>query len=462
MNYAKLLKVAIVGSGPAGFYTAQKLLKNAQISVDIFEKLPVPFGLVRYGVAPDHAEVKNVIKSFTNVANSNRVNFLGNVSIGKDLTLRELFLGYHAVILCYGSSQDRYLNIDGESSTNVVSARQLVGWYNGDPSDKDLKLDLDCDTACIIGQGNVALDCARILLKPPGLDKTDIASQAYAKIAKSKVRRIVVVGRRGPVQVAFTTKEFRELIKFNHCSIDVGPPEIKLCLNDSQYYTNLSRQRRRLTELIADASKKIASDKEFKIEFRFMRSPIKIKPSCYGNVEKIVFTKNKFLSSDAFFDEKASIKSDLNDIEELNCGLVIRSIGYRAILIDSMLPFDQKRGVIINQNGRVQGFTALYCSGWLATGPTGVIANTLQSSIITVDTLLKDIDSNLIPDLRIEKEGLELILKILDSRSVQVVKFNDWLKIDKMEKKIGELMGKPREKLTELNDMLKIAKSDHE
>jgi len=199
-------KVCIVGSGPAGFYAAQYLLKNdSSLEVDIYEKLPVPFGLVRYGVAPDHPDVKNVINTFTNVAKSGRLNFVGNVSVGRDIELKELRKAYHAVVLAYGAAQDRWLGIPGENVSNVVAARNFVGWYNGHPENRNLQFDLNVETAAIIGQGNVALDIARILLTPvDSLRKTDIAEHALEALSRSRIKNVKIIGRRGPLQVGFS------------------------------------------------------------------------------------------------------------------------------------------------------------------------------------------------------------------------------------------------------------------
>lgn len=455
------INVAVVGSGPAGFYTTQKLLKNPHIKVDIYEKLPVPFGLVRYGVAPDHAEVKNVINSFTAVANSDRVNFYGNVSLGQAIALDDLVEAYHAVVLCYGSAQDRLLDIDGEKTTkNTISARNFVGWYNGVPEDKDLDINLDCDTACIIGQGNVALDCARILLKPANLEKTDITTYAQRRIVKSRIKQIYIIGRRGPVQVSFTTKELRELIKLNENMVRIEPEGL-LDGIDLQSLQALSRQRRRLTELIISTKsvlkKDLSQTNGIECILKFLSKPTRIVGDertsrvCRLELEKMVYRNH-----DNFMDENAK-PEDSGRYESIDCGLIIRSIGYKAVMVDKSLPVNHKLGAIMNTQGRIHGHSNLYCSGWLATGATGVIAGTLKSSHVTAQSILDDIESKNLPNLSRKKLAYESIGRILSKNSVQVVHFNDWLRIDELERKIGEIMGKTREKFVDVDKMLDVA-----
>jgi len=456
------IKIAVVGSGPAGFYTTQRLLKNQDIRVDIFEKLPVPFGLVRYGVAPDHQEVKNVINSFTAVANHDRVNFYGNVSLGEAIKVDDLLEAYHAVVLCYGSAQDKLLNIDGELTTkNTISARNFVGWYNGVPEDKDLEIDLNCDTACIIGQGNVALDCARILSKPTNLEKTDITSYAQQMIANSEIKKIYIIGRRGPIQVSFATKELRELMHLNDSRIKIEPSTMfeDYGLSLAQL-KSLSRQRRRLVELILNlhAVSKKNLDHSPECILKFMSKPHKIVANRdTGWVERLELQRTRYDNADEFINEK-SVPIDTNEFEKIDCGLVIRSIGYKATMVDKSLPFDTKLGAIMNTRGRIHGYRSLYCSGWLATGASGVIAGTLQSSQVTAQSILEDIQNKQLPSLAVDKSGYETIREIVKAKSIQVVHFNDWLQIDLLERRLGETMGKPREKFVDVDKMLDVAR----
>lgn len=451
------INVAVVGSGPAGFYTTQKLLRNPEVKVDIYEKLPVPFGLVRYGVAPDHADVKNVINSFTSTANNDRVNFYGNVGLSQDIQLDDLITAYHAVVLCYGSAKDKLLNIKGEESAkNLVSAKNFVGWYNGLPEDKELKVNLDCDTACIIGQGNVALDCARIILNPNKFKSTDITSHAQEQLSKSKIKRLYIVGRRGPIQVAFTTKEIREILSLNENRVIIEPYDIFHRNEVSMSHLHsLSRQRRRLTEQLISITPKMKANitdiSGVELIFKFFSKPYSV-DDC-----SLVLQKTRYSDLKSFMDEKAS-PHDEDEYETIDCGLIIRSIGYQAVMVDKNLPFDHRVGSIMNQGGRVQGYRNLYCSGWLATGATGVIAGTLSSSHTTAKSILADIDSRILPNLNRKKPGYEMIDSILKVKSKQVIHFNDWLRIDELEKRIGQTLGKTREKLVDVDTMLKTAR----
>lgn len=451
------INVAIVGSGPAGFYTTQKLLRNDKIKVDIYEKLPVPFGLVRYGVAPDHADVKNVINSFTATANNDRVNFYGNVGLGDDIKLDELIDAYHAVVLCYGSAKDKLLNIEGENDAkNLISARNFVGWYNGVPEDKDLKVNVDCDTACIIGQGNVALDCARIILNPSKFKSTDITTHAQKQLAESKIRRIYIVGRRGPIQVSFSSKELREILSLNENRVRIEPYDV-FRRNDVtlERLQTLSRQRRRLTEQMISISPKMANEFEkstgVELVFKFFAKPHRITD------DSLEVRRTEFSSVDKFMDDKAQ-PSDQDEIEVIKCGLMIRSIGYQAVMVDSNLPYNHKLGAILNSEGKVQGYTSLYCSGWLATGASGVIAGTLSSSHTTARSILSDVEQKRIPNTDRIKPGYEAINTILRNKSKQVIHFNDWLRIDELEKRLGQAIDKPREKLVDVKTMLETAR----
>lgn len=454
------INVAVVGSGPAGFYTTQKLLKHQDIKVDIYEKLPVPFGLIRYGVAPDHPEVKNVIKSFTSIANSDRVNFYGNVNLGQSIRLDDLQDAYHAVVLCYGSAQDKLLGIEGEQTTkNTISARNFVGWYNGVPEDRDLDINLHCDTACIIGQGNVALDCARILLKPTNLEKTDITSYAQRRIADSKIKNIYVIGRRGPIQAAFTTKEFREIINSNQGKIKLEPRDVMEEMSLKRL-RNLSRPRRRLAELMLSINhSETPAANGINCIFKFLSKPHKIVADPRtGSVSQLELKKMQFANLDDLMDESAQpIEED--KIESIDCGLVIRSIGYKAVMVDRSLPIDHRLGAIMNTQGRVHGHRNLYCSGWLATGASGVVAGTLVSAQVTAQSILSDIEKNELPNLTRIKLGYEFIEQLLLRQSIQTVHFNDWLRIDELEKRIGETMGKTREKCVDVDQMLEVARA---
>uniref|UniRef100_A0A2K6TTP2 NADPH:adrenodoxin oxidoreductase, mitochondrial n=1 Tax=Saimiri boliviensis boliviensis TaxID=39432 RepID=A0A2K6TTP2_SAIBB len=424
----KTPQICVVGSGPAGFYTAQHLLKqHPQAHVDIYEKQPVPFGLVRFGVAPDHPEVKNVINTFTQTAHSGRCAFWGNVEVGRDVTVPELQEAYHAVVLSYGAEDHRALDIPGAELPGVCSARAFVGWYNGLPENQELKPDLSCDTAVILGQGNVALDVARILLTPPEhLEKTDITKAALGVLRQSRVKTVWLVGRRGPLQVAFTIK--------------------------------VPRPRKRLTELLLrtamekpgpeEAARRASASRAWGL--RFFRSPQQVLPSPDGRGAagvRLAVTRLEGVG-------EATRAVPTGAMEDLPCGLVLSSVGYKSRPIDPSVPFDSRLGVIPNVEGRVMDVPGLYCSGWVKRGPTGVIATTMTDSFLTGQTLLQDLKAGLLPSG--PRPGSTAIQALLSSRGVQPVSFSDWEKLDAEEVARGQGTGKPREKLVDPREMLRL------
>uniref|UniRef100_A0A673VLD8 NADPH:adrenodoxin oxidoreductase, mitochondrial n=1 Tax=Suricata suricatta TaxID=37032 RepID=A0A673VLD8_SURSU len=421
-------QICVVGSGPAGFYTAQHLLKHhPQAHVDIYEKQLVPFGLVRFGVAPDHPEVKNVINTFTQTARSARCAFRGNVVVGRDVAVPELQTAYHAVVLSYGAEDHRALEIPGEELPGVFSARAFVGWYNGLPENRELAPDLSCDTAVILGQGNVALDVARILLTPPEhLEKTDITEAALGVLRQSQVKTVWIVGRRGPLQVAFTIK--------------------------------VPRPRKRLTELLLrtaiekpgpeEAARQALASRAWGL--RFFRSPQQVLSSPDGQRAagiRLAVTRLEGVG-------EAARAVPTGDTEDLPCGLVLSSVGYKSCPIDPSVPFDPKLGVIPNMEGRVVDVPGLYCSGWVKRGPTGVIATTMTDSFATSQMLLQDLKAGLLP--RGPRPGYAAIEALLSSRGVRPVSFSDWEKLDAEEVSRGKGAGKPREKLLDPQEMLRL------
>nr|KAF6415679.1 ferredoxin reductase [Molossus molossus] len=421
-------QICVVGSGPAGFYTAQHLLKHhTQARVDIYEKQLVPFGLVRFGVAPDHPEVKNVIHTFTQTARSDRCAFHGNVVVGRDVTVPELREAYHAVVLSYGAEDHRAMEIPGEELPGVFSARAFVGWYNGLPENQELAPDLSCDTAVILGQGNVALDVARILLTPPEhLEKTDITEASLGLLRQSRVKTVWIVGRRGPLQVAFTIK--------------------------------MPRPRKRLAELLLqtatekpggeDAARQAVAARAWGL--RFFRSPQQVLPSADGRRAagiRLAVTRLEGVGETA-----RAVPT--GDTEDLPCGLVLSSIGYKSRPIDPSVPFDPKLGVIPNMEGRVVDVPGLYCSGWVKRGPTGVIGTTMTDSFFTSQTLLQDLKAGLLPSG--PRPGYAAIKALLSSRGIQPISFSDWEKLDAEEVSRGQGTGKPREKLLDPLEMLRL------
>ncbi|XP_068119301.1 NADPH:adrenodoxin oxidoreductase, mitochondrial isoform X1 [Hyperolius riggenbachi] len=457
------LQICIVGSGPAGFYTAQHLLKHhSQTMVDIYEKLPVPFGLVRFGVAPDHPEVKNVINTFTQTAHSERCSFLGNVAVGTAVTIEELQKAYHAIVLSYGAEDKQKLGIPGEDLPGVYSARDFVGWYNGLPDNRHLSPDLSTETAVILGQGNVALDIARILLSPLDLlKKTDITQAALNALSQSRIKRVLLVGRRGPLQVAFTIKELREMTNL------AGIQPIN-CPSDYQglgdIIKDLPRPRKRLTELLIKSALKKHGENEVvqrtqsnrEWGLRFLRSPLAVLPSEDGKRAAGIRLSITRLEGNG----ETAVAVSTGEVEDLSCGLIVSSIGYRSIPISPRVPFLQKSGTIPNSMGRVQGVPGLYCSGWVKRGPTGVIATTMTDSFDTAQSLLEDIKSGTLSCSN-PRPGASTVRELLLLRGVQPVSFSDWEKIDAVETARGIEVGKPREKILDPEEMLELIFRGH-
>ncbi|CAH1739043.1 unnamed protein product [Aphis gossypii] len=425
--------VGIVGAGPAGFYCAQQLLKKIPgCQIDIYEKLPVPFGLVRYGVAPDHPEVKNVVNTFTKTASNENVRFIGNVSLGCDISLAQLKHSYNAVVLAYGADEDKKLSIPGENLSNVVSATKFIGWYNGLPADKNIKVDLDVEHAVIVGQGNVALDVARILLTPVDeLRKTDITEYSLETLTQSKVKKITLIGRRGPLQVAFTIKEFREMLKL---------PGVSTCffkeqINDiDKIICDLPRPQKRLVQLMYDASQKTeVRDKLF--DLLFLRTPISILGT--KKIEGIELAVNHLEGEKAVVtDEKYTLK----------CEIAFRSIGYRSIQADPDVPFDKISSTVPQSIG-------VYSVGWLSSGPVGVILSTMSNAFQAASLIGQHFDKGLLNE---RKPGYNYISKVLEDKGIITVDWNGWTRIDKVEVERGIKHGKPREKIVDVDEMLKI------
>ncbi|KAK3878439.1 hypothetical protein Pcinc_017022 [Petrolisthes cinctipes] len=456
----KVPHVCIIGSGPAGFYTAQQILKShPSACVDMYERLPVPFGLVRYGVAPDHPEVKNCINTFTQTARNPRFTFLGNVSVGPDndsIPLAQLRSAYHAVVMCYGSSRDRTLNIPGECLPNVVSARRLVGWYNGLPEDTDLDVDLGVESVVVVGQGNVAVDVARILLTPvDALRKTDIPEAVLNRLSESRVRRVTLVGRRGPQHAAFTIKELREMINLPGCKPHLNP----------HHYTHLRdiipdlpRPRKRLLELLAKTgldppNPKLAASyttAQRTWSLSFLRSPIQVLASEHQGVIGIELAINRLEGEQG---RERAVTS--TETEVMECGLVLRSIGYQGVSIDPSIPFNDNTGTIQHIDSRVMGMEGMYVSGWIGTGPVGVILSTMTSGFSTGKAVVADMDRGRL-DISEDKPGQDYIRDLLAQNGVRAVNFNEWSTLNHHEETEGARLGKPREKVTSISAMLKV------
>ncbi|MBI4309639.1 MAG: FAD-dependent oxidoreductase, partial [Candidatus Omnitrophica bacterium] len=422
------LRVAIVGSGPTGFYAAQDLLsRKMNIKVDMFEKLPVPFGLVRYGVAPDHPKIKNVTKVFEKTAENPNFSFLGNVTVGKNITVFELQKFYDAIIFTIGAEADRKLGISGEDLVGSYTATEFVAWYNGHPDFQDHHFDFSHQVAVIIGQGNVAMDVARILSKTADeLRKTDISQHALEILAESKIKEVHVYGRRGPVQAAFTSPEIKEMGELADCYPVIDPKDLELNEASAQELEDpVNAGRKKNYEILRHFTTITPNDRKRKFVLHFKRSPIEIIGK--GRVQKVRFEINRLVGEA----NKQKVRGT-GKFEEIDCGILFRSVGYRGIPIKG-LPFSDQSGVIPNQAGRVMDseaiFTGWYAAGWIKRGATGIIGTNKPCSEETVKSLLEDLDQ-LNP---CEAPSTDEVLKFLKEREVRVVSFADWKKIDAAE-----------------------------
>lgn len=444
------LRVAIVGSGPSGFYSAEALLKlPLTVCVDMIERLPVPFGLVRHGVAPDHPKLKVPAMVFDKIARSPGFRFLGNVAVGTDVSLERLSATHHAVIFASGAETDRRLNIPGEDLPGSHTATAFVGWYNGHPDHRDAQFDLRGEVAVVIGQGNVAIDVARILSKPiDELRKTDIAAHALEVLAESRVREVHLIGRRGPAQAKFTNKELRELGEIPGCSCAVSAADLTLnAASAAEIEDKTNFVAAKNVEILQPwaANDTASNTTGRRIVFHFLQAPVRIEGD--SRVRRIVLERGR-LTGEPFRQEAAGT----GETSALSCDLVFRSIGYRGRPIPGV-PFDETRGVIPNEAGRVAGNAGTYVAGWIKRGPSGIIGTNRADAVATVQSLQADL-GRLDPS---PKPGAAGLFDNSERPRPTVVDYADWLRIDTEEQRRGALADKPREKFTRVADMLACA-----
>jgi ferredoxin--NADP+ reductase len=454
------LRVAIVGSGPAGFYTAEHVLKHdgTHAEVDMFDRLPTPYGLVRFGVAPDHPKIKSVIRVYEKTAARPEFRFFGNVEVGTDVTVEELRERYHAVVFAYGTSVDRHLGIPGEDLPGSHSATEFVNWYNAHPDFADREFDLSCERVVVIGNGNVATDVARMLaLTREELDGTDTADHAIEALSNCGVKEILVLGRRGPAQASFTNPEVRELGEMVDADIDLDPAEMELDEVSREWLESEDADptKRRNVEIFTDFSRRRPEGKNKKIALRFLRSPVEIQGD--GKVERIVVAKNELQR-----DDSGRIRADdTGERETIGCGMVLRSIGYKGIPIDGV-PFEQRSGTISNEAGRVlddgEPLPGLYAVGWIKRGPSGVIGTNKKDAQETVDHLFQDLEAGKLPDapLAADRSAIETLLA---ERKPDHVTFQGWQAIDAAEVEAGKPHGRPRIKFCRVDELIDASKA---
>lgn len=427
--------VAIVGSGPAGFYTAEALIKKERgFEIDIIERLPTPFGLIRGGVAPDHQTTKKVMRAFEKTALKEPVRYFGNVEIGRDVSLDELRAIYDAVVLAVGSPLDRPAGLPGEDKIGVIGSAAFVGWYNGHPDFRDLDPDLDVEAVAVIGVGNVAIDVARVLVKTEAeMAESDLPDYAAAAIRESPLKDVYMFGRRGPLDAKFTNVELREMGRLEICVPQIDPVQLP-----DEVTGEMDDRDRRLKEKNLATLKEFAprrpDEKEKRVHFQFYAAPVEILGGerVEGlRLERTRVEEGRAVSTGEYFD--------------IPCGLVIPAIGYRSEAVDGVA-FDAKQGIVANKDGRVE--EGIYAVGWVMRGPTGVIATNRPDGVAVAEHICEDFDEG-------QKPGRPALEKLLEDKGVRWVSYGEWQKIEAAET-AGASAAAPRRKFVTVEEMLAV------
>jgi ferredoxin/flavodoxin---NADP+ reductase len=454
---ARPLRVAIIGAGPTGFYVADHLLRNSAVAVevDMFDRLPTPYGLVRLGVAPDHQKIKFVTHAFDKVAASPGFRFFGGVDFGKHVTLADLKAHYHQVVYCTGAQTDRRMGIPGEDLAGSHPATEFVAWYNGHPDYRDCVFDLSQESVAVVGVGNVAVDVVRILCRTPEeLATTDIADYALDALRKSRVKEVYLLGRRGPAQAAFTNPEIRELGELPDADITADPAEVEL---DPLSRAAVERSRDRPTlkkvEILREYARRPVSGKSKRLVLRFLVSPVELIGDDTGRVAAMRLVRNElYATSTGALQPRATDR-----VEEIPVGLVFRSVGYRGVPLPGV-PFNESWGVILNDKGRVldpgtkQPLVGEYTAGWIKRGPTGVIGTNKPDAAETVECMFEDLARGAVLEpAHPEAAAADALVR---QRQPSFVSYADWLKLDAIEVAQGHAQGRPRAKLTSVEEIL--------
>lgn len=444
-----VLRVAVVGSGPAGIYATEALTRMGSASVDVIDALPSPYGLVRYGVAPDHPKIRSIIATLRTVLEHPQVRFLGNVQVGKDLTSDDMNQHYDAVIVCTGAAVDRRMGIPGEDLRGSVSATEFVAWYNGHPDTPMDSFVLDAETAVVIGAGNVALDVARILAKPPDdLRSTDLPDHVLDVLTASRIRDIHLLGRRGPVQAKFTTKELRELGDLNDVDVIVDAADLELD-EVSKLAVAGSQVARRNLEALQSWVDRPAGNGSRRLHLGFWWRPVEVAGDDSGKVTGMVVERTEL---DAHGNAVGTGRT-----RRVDADMVLRSIGYRGIAFPG-LPFDAGGGVVPNIDGRVHHdgipLPGWYVAGWIKRGPTGIIGTNRRDAHQTVNALLEDA-----PTLsRASTREPDAVIALLADHGVLTVTWDGWNAIDVAEADLGRTQGRDRARIVERQQLLEVAR----
>lgn len=449
------LRVAIIGSGPSGFYAAEHILgqDDINVQVDMFDRLPTPFGLVRAGVAPDHPKIKSVTRVYDKIAQHPDFRFRGNVEFGTDLEYEDLLEYFHAVIFCVGARSDRRLGIPREYLPGSHGASDFVGWYNASPDQRNLTFDFSGDNVVVVGNGNVAMDVARVLMLPPEeLAATDIGGHALRALSQNKVRQVTILGRRGPAQAAFTYRELKELADRDDIDVVVDPSDMVLdphSLHDTEQAPD--RGRDQVLDLLRELSERPSRGHDRRIVFRFLVSPAEI-------VGKDRVTGVEVVGNELYRGNNGELRARATDEREvIPADVVFRAIGYQGVALPGV-PFDPITATIPNDRGRVidpltgQARPGEYVAGWIKRGPNGIIGTNKPDAQETVEALVEDVR-----DQRLRREVLPALVfeRFLAERQGEVVSFDDWKYLDAREVEKGEELGRPRLKFARVENMLR-------
>ena len=447
------LRVAIVGAGPAGFYAAGQLLSSSDpvVRVDMYDRLMTPWGLVRFGVAPDHPKIKSVTRVFERTARMPGFSFHGNVEVGTDVSHAELASAYHAVLYAVGTAGDRRLGIPGEDLPGSESATDFVAWYNGHPDYAERDFDLSGRRAVVIGNGNVALDVARMLaLSAQELGQTDTADHAIERLRSSRIEEIIVLGRRGPVQAAFTNPELRELADLELADVIVDPEDLELDPASAAALESAEQTVQRNLETLRAYAAKAPQGKPRRIALRFLWAPVAIEGE--QQVEAIVTERTALEPA-----PDGSLKATPTGVSErIEASLVLRAVGYVGVPLPG-IPFDERRGTLLNEGGRVldassrQPLPGLYAAGWIKRGPSGVIGTNKKCAQETTSRLLEDFHAGRLPEPAQQPEAL---IERLRAHGLHIIDYAGWEAIDAHERALGEPAGRPRVKLVRREDQL--------
>jgi len=468
------IRIAVIGSGPAGFYAAGHLLKisSDRFEVDMFERLPTPWGLVRSGVAPDHPKIKSVTRIYEKTAVHPRFRFFGNINFGEHVSREDLLAHYHAIIYATGSPSDRPLGVPGEELPGSHAATEFVGWYNGHPDHTHLEFDLlSAERAVVIGNGNVALDVARMLvLAPAELAPTDTADHALDVLGRSSVSEVVVIGRRGPAQAAFTNPELLELGELADADVIVDQAELERALAVPDPDAEADATSRRNVEILRSYAERSPSGQRKRVVLRFLLSPVALLADSNGRLGAVELVRNELIAAPG-----GGLRAQpTEERETIAAQLAFRAIGYRGVPLPGV-PFDERSAVIPNESGRVLDpdsgapVAGEYVVGWIKRGPSGVIGTNKRDAQETVDAMLADLTT---PENGAgpspaggqahvpSSPDAQEVEALLRARQPDLVTYAGWEAIDRHERALGQPAGRPRVKLTRIEEMLRIASEE--